>query len=40
MSCAQHNGDLIMPCPSGHFETATVLPSSVVSVSWTRSCPH
>ena len=39
ISCAQHCGDLTMPCPSGHFETCTGLPSSVM-VSWTSSLPH
>ena len=40
MSVPQHIGDLIMPCPFGHFETCTVLPSSFVSVSCTNSLPQ
>ena len=40
MSWAQHMGDLIIPCPSGHLETATVLPSSVEIVPWTNSWSH
>jgi len=40
MSLPQHIGDLIFPQPSGHFETLTVLPSSVVIVPWTNSLPH
>lgn len=40
MSSAQHCGDLILPSPSGHFETATSLPSAVVIVSCTNSLPH
>ena len=40
MSVPQHIGDLIMPCPFGHFETCTVLPSSFVSVSCTSSLPQ
>jgi hypothetical protein len=31
MSCPQHVGDLIRPCPLGHSDTLTVLPSSLVS---------
>jgi len=40
MSSAQHMGDLIFPCPLGHWEMSTVPPSSKVRVSWTRSAPH
>ena len=40
MSWAQHMGDLILPSPLGHFETSTVLPSSLTSVSCTSSAPH
>ena len=37
ISTPQHNGDLIIPQPSGHFDTATVAPSSVVMWSCTSS---
>jgi hypothetical protein len=37
MSSAQHIGDLIIPCPAGHLETATSAPALVVIVSWTSS---
>jgi hypothetical protein len=40
MSWAQHMGDLIMPCPSGHLETATLDPSGLLSVSCTSSESH
>ncbi len=40
MSCAQHIGDLIMPWPSGHFDTATEPPSGLVIESWTNSVSH
>ena len=40
MSVPQHIGDLIIPCPFGHVETCTVLPSSFVSVSCTSSAPQ
>jgi hypothetical protein len=40
MSEPQHIGDLIIPCPFGHFDTCTVLPSSFVRVSCTSSAPQ
>jgi len=40
MSVPQHIGDLIIPCPSGHFATATVAPASVVTLSCTSCLPH
>ena len=40
MSWPQHIGDLILPCPSGHSEMCTVLPSSLLSVLCTSSLPQ
>ncbi len=40
MSWPQHIGDLIMPCPPGHFETWTEDPSSFVRVACSSSAPH
>ena len=40
MSWPQHIGDLTLPCPSGHFETWTDLPSGMANVSCTSSLPH
>ncbi len=40
MSAPQHNGDLIFPCPFGHFDTATTRPSAVVIVSCTSGASH
>lgn len=40
MSCPQQSGDLILPCPFGHFEIATTLPSGVVRESCTSGAAH
>ena len=40
ISTPQHDGDLIIPQSLGHFDTVTVVPSSVVMWSCTSSCPH
>ena len=40
ISCPQHNGDFIFPCPLGHFETWTSVPSSSVSMSFTKGASH
>ena len=40
ISCPQHNGDFIFPCPFGHFETWTSVPSSSVSMSFTKGASH
>ncbi len=40
ISWPQHIGDLIFPWPSGHSDTCTVSPSSVVIVPCTNSLPH
>jgi len=40
MSAPQHRGDLILPCPSGHLEIVTFVPSSRDSVSCTSSLLH
>lgn len=40
MSLPQHCGDLIFPWPLGQTEMRTVLPSSLVSTSSTRSAPQ
>jgi hypothetical protein len=43
MSWPQHNGDLILPWPLGHWEICTDLPSSSFSVSfWSGAsqCPQ
>ena len=40
MSSPQHCGDLILPCPSGHFATSTEAPPSSCNVSCTSSLPH
>jgi len=40
ISTPQHDGDLIIPQSLGHFDTATVVPSSVVMWSCTSACPH
>ena len=40
MSCPQHIGDLTFPCPSGHSEMCTVLPSSSFRELCFNSLPH
>ena len=40
MSAPQQSGDLIFPCPFGHFDTATTRPSAVVIVSCTSGASH
>jgi len=40
ISCPQHMGDFTLPCPLGHSETCTVLPSAVVMVLCRSSLPH
>ena len=40
MSSPQHCGDLILPCPSGHFAMSTEAPPSSCNVSCTSSLPH
>ena len=40
MSAPQHIGDLILPCPLGHWEISTVEPSSFVIEASTRSAPQ
>ncbi len=40
MSSPQHCGDLILPCPSGHFAMSTEAPPSSCSVSCTSSLLH
>lgn len=40
MSSPQHIGDLIIPQPSGHLDTWTSTPASVVMLPWTRSLPQ
>lgn len=37
MSAPQHSGDLILPCPLGHSEISTMVPSSLVREASTRS---
>ena len=37
MSAPQHSGDLILPCPLGHSEISTIVPSSFVRDASTRS---
>ena len=36
MSAPQHSGDLIFPCPLGHWETSTSAPASVTITASTR----
>jgi hypothetical protein len=40
MSWPQHIGDLILPCPFGHFEICTSLPSSSFRLSSTSGASH
>jgi hypothetical protein len=40
MSSPQHIGDLILPCPFGHFETWTSVPFSSFILSLTRGASH
>lgn len=40
MSCPQHIGDLTLPCPPGHSEMCTDVPSDLVKVECTSSFPH
>ena len=40
MSAPQHRGDFIFPCPFGHFEICTSLPSSNSSMSLTNGALH
>jgi hypothetical protein len=40
MSCPQHSGDLILPCPFGHSETCTSDPSSSFSIALTSGASH
>lgn len=37
MSVPQHMGDLIFPCPFGHTEISTRVPSSLTRTSSTRA---
>ena len=40
MSWPQQSGDFTLPCPSGHLEIKTFVPSSVSRLSWTSSLPQ
>ena len=40
VSLPQQIGDLILPCPFGHSDTLTVLPSSLMRVLYSNSVPH